>query len=768
MQRSHPLCRDAAAASLLLAVALAIFRPFLFTDEVLLPGQYLARFRPFTQQPVPSRCLTANWDALKWDALAQYYPWRLYAHRALREGEIPLWNPHQFCGAPFLPNLQAAVLYPPNLLFWVFDPARAFGWAAFLHVLFAGLGVYLYARRLLFSRAAGLVAGMAFLCCGFIQGWTQLPTLMNVAAWIPWALLATEGLLGQRPAASAIALAVVVALQFLAGHLQVSFYLLLIVACRLLWLIGVHAVHGTRPQSFRLAAQGWAIGAFVIGGMLAAGQLLPTMELAEFSHRAGAPSAAGYQWNIEHALPASHLITLFSPDFYGNPSQGTFWGARNYTEYAGTVGVVVLMLAFLGLCRNRKEGTLFWSLAAVATLAAAVGSGINRLFYFCVPGFSHSGGFARVLVLFCLSAAMVAAVGTEAMLEATPAVRKRWLALLALAFLAAFLAALLAAWFPLKGRIAFDELLVLQPWAVLRPLLLAGGLLAVLGLSRLPRRVSVFCLLTLVAVDVVPFAVRCHITGPRPLVYPHTELLERLARQSARDYSRILPISNNWPLQDFPDATLPPNGAMVYGLYDVQGYDSLMTTHYKAVAAELEGGSPCPLANGNMLLLHNAGSSRATSLGVKHVLAGSPILGRGKWQKVGDTYLGLYPVFPRCSLAAYASVGPIECPIATYGQNRVAVILPMNPEGFDMHLTDSWYPGWRAWVDGKERGVEPFLDFGRSVAVTPRDQRVEMVYLPTSFRVGVFTALVAAALMAAWGVSLRPRQKRLLSAPQTP
>ena len=85
--------------------------------RALLPADLLVQFEPWRSQvanPPPAR-----WDALVWDGIAQYYPWRFFAAESIRDGVLPLWNPHQFCGTPLLANGQSAVLYPLNAVFWV-------------------------------------------------------------------------------------------------------------------------------------------------------------------------------------------------------------------------------------------------------------------------------------------------------------------------------------------------------------------------------------------------------------------------------------------------------------------------------------------------------------------------------------------------------------------------------------------------------------------------------------------------------------------------
>ena len=170
----------------LVLLALIYWSKVLFTGQVLLPGHMLGGFAPFGAES------NAPWNILQWDGLGQYYPWRFFAAQRLHLGRIPLWNPHQFAGTPFLANGQSAVFYPPNLVFWIMDPARAFGWAAFLHTLLAAIGTYFLARQWNLSRAASLVAAIAFGFCGYLSAWAMLPTLAETASWLPLTLLLLE------------------------------------------------------------------------------------------------------------------------------------------------------------------------------------------------------------------------------------------------------------------------------------------------------------------------------------------------------------------------------------------------------------------------------------------------------------------------------------------------------------------------------------------------------------------------------------------------
>ncbi len=81
----------------------------------------------------------------------QFYPWREFAFEQIAAGHLPAWNPLVGAGAPLLANYQTAVFYPPNWLHLLLPDAHAMSIVAVLHVLWAGLGMWLQ----LFTRASG-------------------------------------------------------------------------------------------------------------------------------------------------------------------------------------------------------------------------------------------------------------------------------------------------------------------------------------------------------------------------------------------------------------------------------------------------------------------------------------------------------------------------------------------------------------------------------------------------------------------------------------
>ncbi|MGE5530945.1 MAG: hypothetical protein ACM3VW_02350, partial [Bacteroidota bacterium] len=151
---------------------------------------------------------TRQWDSLLWDSMAQFYPWRVLLHNAGKQGQLPLWNPYQFCGYPFVGNGQSAMFYPPNWLYFLIHPRIGMGLSAALHFFLGSLFVFGLARIWRLSTIPATFAAIAFAYGGFMVTWIELPTLVNSLIWLPLAwwgievICRSEGPSFGRPAVS--------------------------------------------------------------------------------------------------------------------------------------------------------------------------------------------------------------------------------------------------------------------------------------------------------------------------------------------------------------------------------------------------------------------------------------------------------------------------------------------------------------------------------------------------------------------------------------
>ena len=542
--------RHARALGLLTLFALSLWGRVLFTGQVLLPGAMLSGFAPFGGNA------GAPWTILQWDSLAQYYPWRHFAAQELRAGHVPLWNPFEFCGTPFVANAQSAVFYPLNLPFWIFDTAYAFGLTAWLHSLLALFATYFLCQRWQLSRAASVVASVAFAGCGYLAAWALLPTLFATASWLPLCLLLFEKSSDDGTTSSGATWGLVFALTcaVLAGHAQIFFYLVLALALRQMFL-------RKRGRGFVVL-----IGALAGAALLSLIQILPTLELARYGHRAAdAATPEAWQFVKARALQSDALPSLLIPG----------WPALSTNENFGYIGlgVTLLMLAGLGWrprAGQSANGKWFALTLAVFGLLYALATPLAQLFFFGVPGVSQMGTPGRALVLWSLGAALLAGFGVD------------------------FLRAKLK--------------------------------------SSLVPAVALF----IIAAELGFNAFSVQPTAPRAQIYPQTTLttwLQARVDQNNRvlfytPRTQWLPTEAFRPPQTHPLGAMPPNGALVYRLHEVNGYDSLSLRQYRAYisgeeftrigGADVEGVSP--QLNGNMVLINNLNSPVLDALALRYIV----------------------------------------------------------------------------------------------------------------------------------------------------
>lgn len=342
-----------------------------------------------------------------YDTQTYFYPYWAAAFDALRSGRIPLWNPDLFMGAPFLANPQAAVFYLPNWLLLGLSAERAISVALMLHVAWAAAGTLALARvawRVGWAAAATGAAVFAF--GGYFVAQAGHVNQVSATAWLPWLLLATDRCVaGERRAWPA--LPAVTALMLLAGHPQVAYMSLLF---GLVYGVTVGSAGGGLTWRGRAAGAGRGLlawGAAAAGGvLLAAVQLLPTLELSRHGIRSGGlplHEAASF------SLPGAEFLSAVLPTFTRLPSS---------TEFVAHIGLSGIILAVLGVAahpRRARTGLLVATLVGSLLLAVGPATPLFAAAHRVIPGFDLFRVPPRWLLLGILAAALLAAQGTDSL-----------------------------------------------------------------------------------------------------------------------------------------------------------------------------------------------------------------------------------------------------------------------------------------------------------------------------------------------------------------
>ncbi len=784
-----PVRMHLSALTIFFALAALFLWKSLFTGQVFLPARLLLNVAPYNghmhgTSPLP-------WNPLRWDGIAQFYPWRAFTARSFHQGIVPLWNPYSFCGTPFTANSQSAVLYPGTWLFALLPVKSAFAVNALIHLALCGWFTYLLLQEWKLDYLASLLGGIVFAWSAWQVNWLQLPTFLATSCWIP--LLLREVYRLTRPKNSQagpwIGTALSLGLMLLAGHLQIAFYGLL---AGFLWAVAL-----LLQQRFAIRPVALLASAAFTGFLISSPQFLPALELSTMSHRAGRPTLAGYHLYTSYSLQPAELAALTLPDFFGNDhSQNNhYWGfylrsfqgnsfaiRHNLAETSTYIGIIPLMLALLALLRgvkrkNVSHATLFFALMALFAMLMALGTPLNAVFYFGIPGFGQSGSPARILVLWAFSVAILAAFGLNSLLHSPTTSREAGLSLLGV--LVPFAAGLALAASALRTQLpGFQQLQVPLlgdalsriPADWLRMLIMTvAGLLCMSSMLQKKQiklftsRVQAAGLLALIAVvlDLFWAGILNNPVSPPTLVYPKTQGIKFL--QAHVKHQRIWPVNRYWSLDTAPPAVLPPNGGMVYGLRDVQGYDSLFTGQYKAFADRFavpnsQGVSDSsPPEVGNMIFMQNPNSAGASLTGANCIItlpSDSTEFVPSEQPNTSPLYdnsMAIYQM-PHAGSRAYFQPDQTSLPktkpkFLYDGPDRVVLALHNANPGL-LCLEDEYYPGWKAAIDARPAQLLRHNGIFRAVHAAAGSHTVAFVYRPASYRLGLYLYCLAGGIMA--------------------
>ncbi len=355
-----------------------------------------------------------HWDILSatgtmptlpgFDLFAEFLPRHHYAGEALRAGRIPLWDPTQAAGLPFVATWQAGFFYPPNALYGLLPTGLTMGILARLHIILAGAFAFLLAREVQQSHLGALLAGVTYMLCGSTVFMIYHTCAINAAPWLPAALLCACRL-GRRPtAATAVALAAVMALQFLAGRDFAVVMTLDAIALLTLFQLAMH-LRDAKPLQRALRHLAFlSAAAFLTAGLIAI-QAFPTLELAGRSGRTVAGLPAAMLEPFGPMPPQFFLANLV------NPVRGPI--RREY------LGWIPLACALIGFTDSRRR-------ALVAYFTVLTLTSLTLIFGLQTPAYAIYSQLPlgnvfrlpdRFVFLFSVGVALLAGFGLDRLFE---------------------------------------------------------------------------------------------------------------------------------------------------------------------------------------------------------------------------------------------------------------------------------------------------------------------------------------------------------------
>jgi hypothetical protein len=742
-----------------------------------------------------------------------FYPLRFALYESFRSGELPLWNRHMAMGFPLLAAFQSGVFYPPHLLFLILSFFPAIRVIFIFHFLIAGIGAYYLCRNWKLPTYLSIVGALLFALGGTVVSLSNLLNHFQTAVWLPWVILSWEKLLSSISWKNFLTLTLITATQFLAGSPElfaISMVLVLLDGIRIRQ--SVPSISYSKLLSVLLAANLLVLGLVMV-------QVLPTAELFLESRRQQPilPQEA-FHWSLK---PTSLLNLFFLDkeiDLTTSKGMRLFFGRETpffVSYYLGAISVFGISL-YLYLSSLREKITLL-SLVA-GSLIVALGS-YTPIYPFLFSHIPLLGGFRFPEKFFFFTYVLLLYTALRGLggllLVGESGVRGPFVALLAvcvvwvgLYIFSCFNLDLLASFITVQnGNPVLSPDHAKMVAAVMsnldRQVVLSLGFLLLIVLAKTKSiRLSLFGFLMVSAVFVdLAWAHRGFLFPLYPgFVYEsqgvlqtrETDLNRFFYFPSDRDlHPSSVTVLGRPTLKEsvalsFKNAL--PNAGLLYGVDYFQEIDALGRqpyTDFLFFANQLDFTSQMkllrtfnvkhllsfrPLAEKDIILIGHFPEYFSWLYKIEGTAPRAYVVNKTMVEKDSKQVLRLLSSAGFDPTREVVLDGETPMPLAQqlkaiakivrYENELVTIATSADNEAI-LVLTDSYYPGWKAFVDGREEVIRRANLFFRAVRLPAGNHTVEFRYEPRSFAIGL--AISAATLLAlavtTTVVSLRTRKK---------
>lgn len=697
----------------------------------------------------------------------QFIPWRAFSWQVLQNGLLPLWNPLNGMGAPLIANYQLAFFYPPGWLVYLFAAIGGVSLMAWshtllivLHLIWAGIGMTQFTSSLGLGTAAQTISGLAFSLGGYLVARSDFFSMVWTAAWLPWILFAATEIAKSEKIRFSFKLLFFIGFQLLAGHAQLAWYSLLLSG---IWVIFYSwSTHGIR----RSIQTGFLfLGTAIAGAVLASIQLFPTAEYLLQSQRS---SAVNYELGMTYSFWPWRLLTMISPDFFGNPGAGTYFGYASYWEDAAYIGVIPLLLAVgtvsafwprkrIVAYTWRRIAAFFWIVALVGfILALGKNTPIFPFLYQYVPTFGMFNAPARWMFWVVIAFSILAGIGAESWMAPIGKAIRRYKLFLVIALAITIGAGL--TWIILRDvRMTF-----IQAAAVLG----IWGIVFCLLTLRMPKDERaktrwLYIAMGLIALDLVisqwsliPLVNSTFFTAASPDVKLSRD--QRVYLSYSDEYtlkfSRFFRIADYNALENWNDMweVLLPNMNMLAQVSYINNFDPLLSGRYANFITYLDQRTPEKRVD--YLKLVNVGMVESIDPGVSKGIRLDSIdgMGRFQWANCQINSSGEQDSWEKftgniqqlTSGSVIIEGGTSEAPCLPRGIVDIQLIrndslhsqlrITTDQDGW-LVMADTWYPGWEAFIDGQPTKIYPADYLLRGIPIKNGSHMIEIEYRPAWF-----------------------------------
>lgn len=680
------------------------------------------------------------------DIAFQLIPWLQVQAAQWHTGHFPLWDTHLWAGQPLVGEVQTGTLNPLNWLLFSLPLKNGFIQMQALHwywVLIHYLGVlfgYCLCRDLALSHTASVLAGCAFGLGGFV-GSMAWPQLTMSALLLPLILMFFLRALREENAVSnAAASGALLGASYLTGHHNVPTFFALVMAG--LWIY----YFVTLRKFFRWTAIAPVAAFLVCFALIAAAQILPAVELGRLSLR-WVNASNPVTWNERVPYSVHQSFSLYPTAILGIVIPGFQRDSEVF------IGLVAFTLALLGAVASWHDRVVR-VLAAVALGGLVFSLGGYSLFhgilYAFVPNLDKARSPSMAEAIFHLGIIALAAFGVESFRSSTVNEWVRQLATRLLGLTSFFLFASLIVLNTLRPEQS-EEYKVLAMAAIVA-IILAGILVSWHSAGLSDRAAGTLLILLLLF----------ELNGVSNYGFRQIGTATNLRKlHENRDLAEFVTQNPTLARVDVDRNEIPYNFGDWFGVDELGGF---LPATLKAIA-------------------ETQGDLRYRSLlAVNYFIGRNPTRADQTIAFDGKSGLKVFVnpnAFPRARMVHVAVSESDEAGVisATLNPNtdlhRTVVLQEPSPgldscEGGSVQVqryrptsvvlranspcramvifADAWFPGWKAFVDGRPARIYPAYNVIRGVVVDAGDHDVTMIYRPASVFTGMILAFVGIVL----------------------
>jgi hypothetical protein len=792
-----------AAFSVFLLLSICIFWRSILRGDILFPGNYLMAFfspyKSYAAVPIANKPVAD-------DVFRHIFTFKTLALDMMKQGKLPLWNPYNGSGMPLLATFNSGFFDPINFLYGIFPDIQAWNISLFLQFFCIGFFTYLYCRKLRLSHLSSFFSATAFVFSSLVVSRVTLGAYGTGIAMLPLSLFFIEWYIQNKQKFALVGLAVATFVLMVSTHPQISLYILVTVV--LYALTKSSTEKGNRLDKVK---QFLLLLLFLfIGGGLTGIQIFPTLELVTSSHMGIDTSTI-----LRYLLSWYHLVSILIPNYFGNISTYNFWGKTDYIETAASIGAIPCLLTYIAISQNAKKYTFtgmkkFFITSLIVSCFLAVESPVTRLLTSIPIPLISADPPSRILLITIYSFSILAGFGLDMLRQKEMTIKTLvrhifpyLLFLLFILFVTAYYA---------KTNHPCRVTPVLNCFAIaLRNTLfeyasLGIGLLLIGTALFVHKKYKPFLysgLIFLIFVTGLYNADKFLPFSPKNTVLPSNQIITYLT--DIKTYDRVYGVG---------EAMMTTNLATYFRLYDPQYYHPLYITRY----GELTGYANTGIYGQGVIrgdAIINASPTESAEetfrrnrllsiLGVKYVVYNNAKIQQSiqkpltQFTDQTNSIVENTDAVPRATIvtntvfatnpstllstlfnpdfnpittvvlekdpkiASASSTGKGTAAIKQYSENEILIDTQTNTSGI-LVLSDNYYPGWHAYVDGKITEILRANYSFRAVVIPTGTHKVRFAYEPDSVKIGILVSSISLLLLiGVSGILLLPKKKTTL------